>query len=105
VIVARAAAATAGANTAPADLAVVVALALPEFQKLDTARTSALLDVVCTLNPWVNRRVIRSGGEKVDGVRERTTEAVRYDVAAGQPILVPDMSYLEAHAAKGRSRE
>jgi hypothetical protein len=61
--------------------------------------------VVRTLNPWVNRRVIRSAGETVDGVRQKTTETIRYEVAEGRPILVPGMKYLGAHAAKGRSRE
>ena len=83
----------------------IAALALPEFQKLNAARKSALLAVVCTLNPWVNRRVIRSGGETVDGVRQKTTETIRYEVAEGRPILVPGMKYLGAHAAKGWSRE
>ena len=87
------------------DVAAIVAIALPEFQKLDAARKSALLDVVSTLNPWVSRRVIRGGGENVDGVRRKATESVRYEVAEGRPLLVPDMSYLEAHATKGRSRK
>lgn len=80
------------------NLVALVGGALPEFAKVDAARRPALLDVVCSVNPWIERRVIRTGGESVDGVRQKTTEAVRYEVPRGTPVLVPDMEYLQTHA-------
>ncbi|MBP8303055.1 MAG: DUF4982 domain-containing protein [Phycisphaerae bacterium] len=94
-----AAAAVAGAKTIEQpDLAAMVTLVLPGLARVDASRKTALLDVVCTLNPWVVRKAVRTGGEKVDGVRQKTTETIRYEVTEGQPILVPSMEYLKSHA-------
>jgi hypothetical protein len=34
----------------------------------------------------------------VDGVRQKTTETISYEVATGRPILVPSMEYLKTAA-------
>jgi beta-galactosidase len=82
------------------NLVTLVSRTLPEFGNVGPARRSALLDVVCAVNPWIERRVIRTGGESVDGVRQKTTEVVRYEVPQGTPVLVPNMEYLQAQAGK-----
>jgi beta-galactosidase len=82
------------------NLTAMVSSALPEFEKVSDARRLALLDVVCAINPWIERRVIRRGGESVDGVRQKTTEVVSYEMPKGTPTLVPDMEYLQLHAIK-----
>lgn len=77
------------------DLTAIVTLALPAFNRLNSDRRAAMLDIVCALNPSVERRVVRTGGEKVNGVRQKTVETVSYEVARNQPVLVPSMKYLE----------
>jgi beta-galactosidase len=80
--------------TDKSDLAKIVALALPEFKTFDTARQALALEAVCTINPNVNRRIIKSGGERVAGVRQKTLETVTYEVAKGRPILIPSANDL-----------
>jgi hypothetical protein len=82
-----------------ADLGAMVTLALPEFKAVDAARKPALLEAVCVLNPWVQRKVRHVGGERVDGKRTKTTEMVSYQAGDGRFILVPPLAWLEAHAA------
>ena len=81
--------------TDQSDLAAMVVAAVPEFGDLDASQKAALLEVICTLNPAVECRVIRTGGEKVDGVRENTIETITYQVGRGRPVLVPSMEYLK----------
>ena len=87
------------------DLAGLVALALPEFKEVEPARRPVLLDAVCALNPWVQRQAVRSGGEKVDGVRQKTTESFSYQVPSGQPVLVPDLKWLAERAGRRNGTE
>ncbi len=77
-----------------ADLESMVALALPEFTNLDAVAKSALLEAVSAVNVNVQRAVTRSGGQRINGVRQPTTRTVSYRVVKGEPILVPTMSYL-----------
>ena len=88
--------------TDQSDLAAMVALAWPEFNRLDADRRAAVLDIICALNPSVDRKVARTGGEKVNGVRQKTVETVSYEVTRGLPVLVPGVRYLEA---PGRGRK
>jgi hypothetical protein len=77
------------------DFQAMVALALPELNNLDDARKAAMLETVCALNPMVKKTVVKSGGGKVDGVRQKTKKTISYEVAKGQAILVPSLQYLE----------
>ena len=88
-----------------ADLEVMVAMAAPEFQAVPSDRKQGLLDAVCQLNPAIKRRVVKSGGRKVDGVRQKTTQSLTYEVGNGQPILVPSLKELEGLASKASKRE
>jgi hypothetical protein len=39
-------------------------------------------EALCALNPSVKRRVIKSGGQKVGGVSQKTLESITYEVPA-----------------------
>lgn len=86
--------------TDKANLAAMVAVAVPEFKDLDAGRKAAILDVICALNPFVDRKIVRTGGEKVNGVRQKTVETISYEVVRGRPILVPSMKNLKAAASR-----
>jgi hypothetical protein len=88
-----------------ADLEAMVTLAVAEFRKVDKDRKAALLNLVATLNPRVARQAVRTGGEKVDGVRQKTIEMFTYAVAPGQPVLVPDLKFLDNATRKARTKE
>jgi hypothetical protein len=83
----------------------MLAVALPEFKNLDDVRKAALLEAVCAINPNVKKKMVRSGGGKVDGVRQKTQETISYAVAKGQPVLVPDMHYLEIASRSQRKQK
>jgi beta-galactosidase len=85
-----------------ADLDTMVALAQPEFKAVPEGRKPALLDALCALNPTIKRRVVKTGGRKVDGVRQKTTQTSTYEVKKGQPILVPTLQELEKLGRKER---
>ena len=85
-----------------ADLGAMVALALPKFEALPDNRKPAVLDALCALNPNIKRQAVKSGGRKVDGVREKTTQTVSYQVKRGQAILVPSLQALEQFGRKQR---
>ena len=87
------------------DLDAMVSLAEPEFQTLPAARKPAVLDALCALNPNIKRHSVKSGGKKVDGVRQKTTQALTYEVRQGQPILVPSLKILEQFVPKGHKSE
>jgi hypothetical protein len=82
------------------DLEAMVTLALPEFKTVSGGSKAALLQALCGINPNIQRRVAKSGGKKVNGVRQKTVETVTYQVSAGQPILVPSLKELQRLAAK-----
>jgi hypothetical protein len=86
------------------DLDVMVALAVPEFKTVPPDEKSVLLDALCVVNPNIKRRVIKSGGKKVDGVRQKVTTASTYEIAAGKPILVPSLKDLERLGRKERDQ-
>lgn len=86
------------------DFETMVALALPEFKNMDAAQKPALLAAIYEINPNVKRKVARAGGEKVDGVRQKTTEAVTYEVVKGEPILVPNLQFLR-DASRNKSKQ
>jgi hypothetical protein len=77
------------------ELDAMVAAAAPEFKALPDGRKPALLDAICSFNPNIKRRVVKSGGRKVDGVRQKTTQSLSYEIGPGQPILVPSLKDLE----------
>ncbi len=78
------------------DLQSVLAVALPEFKHFDADEKLVVMDVVSGLNPNVKKKTKHAGGEKIGGVRQKTTETITYDAAKGQPILVPENDYLSA---------
>lgn len=88
-----------------ADLDTMVALALPEFTAVPESRKAALRDALCALNPNIKRKVVKSGGRKVDGIRQKTTQTLSYDIKPGQPILVPSLSQLEKLGRKEQPKE
>jgi hypothetical protein len=85
------------------DLEAMLTLALPEFKNLDDARKAALLESVRAINPNVKRKIVHSGGGKVDGIRQKVKETTSYEVVKGQPILIPSMQYLE-NASRSQSK-
>ena len=87
------------------DFESMLAVALPEFKNLDDVRKAALLEAVCAINPNVKKKIVRSGGGKVDGVRQKTQETISYAVPKGQPVLVPDMHYLEIASRSQRKQK
>jgi hypothetical protein len=86
------------------DLDAMVALAVPEFKTIPPGEKSVLLDALCVVNPNIKRRLIKSGGKKVDGVRQKVTTASTYEVAVGKPILVPSLKDLERLGRKERDQ-
>jgi beta-galactosidase len=88
-----------------ADLAAMVTLAQPEFNAVPEGRKPALYDALCALNPTIKRRVVKSGGKKVDGVRQKTTQTLTYEVKKGQPILVPNLEELQKLGHKERHEQ
>jgi hypothetical protein len=64
------------------------------MRDLDDHAVQILLEAVAKLNPWIKRHALRSGGEKVNGVRQPSVETVAYEVAAGDPVLIQGMEYL-----------
>jgi dienelactone hydrolase len=87
------------------DLDVIVTLAQPEFKTVPEGRKQALLEALCSFNPTIKRRVVKSGGKKVEGVRQKTTETVTYEVEKGQPILVPSLEELQKLGRKRRQEQ
>jgi hypothetical protein len=87
------------------DLESMLAVALPEIKNLDDARKAALLEAVCAINPNVKKKIVRSGGMKIDGVRQKVKETISYAVAKGQPVLVPSMQYLENASRSQRKQK
>jgi hypothetical protein len=78
---------------------------LPEFKTLAADQKPVLLEALCAVNPNIKRRVTKSGGKKVDGVRQKVTQALSYEVAAGKPILVPSLKDLERLGRQEREQE
>jgi hypothetical protein len=86
------------------DLESVLSIALPEFKSFDPEEKMALLEIVHSLNPNVKKKISHSGGEKINGVRQKTIEIATYEAAKGQPILIPNTNYLSA-ALRERGEE
>jgi hypothetical protein len=86
------------------DLEAMVTLAQPDFRNVNKDRKAAMIEVIASLNPNVQREAVRSGGEKVDGVRQKTIETFMHTVAPGQPALVPDLKYLEDATRTARKK-
>jgi hypothetical protein len=86
------------------DLKAMVTLAVPEFNTLDADQQQAALAAIGAINPYVKRTVEHSGGEKIDGKRQKSVEKVTYQVAKGEPVLVPNLQYLENSRADHRKQ-
>lgn len=90
--------------TPKTDLESALAVALPQFKSFDADQRAVVLEVVRELNPGVKKKTTHTGGEKINGVRQKQVETVRYVADKGEPILIPDMSYLSA-ALRERGEE
>lgn len=86
------------------DLESVLSVALPEFKSFDPDERMALQEIVHSLNPNVKKKISHSGGEKINGVRQKIIEIATYEAAKGEPILIPDTNYLSA-ALRERGEE
>lgn len=87
------------------DLRAMVALVLPGFKNLDPSQQQAALDAIGKINPGLQRNAVYQGGDKINGKRQKVVAVSSYKIAKDEPVLIPDLSYLQTvHADDDHKR-
>lgn len=73
------------------ELADIVALIYPDFINLDEGKKSVILKNIGKINPFIKNEVIGEQDRKNGG--KKTTKII-YKVDTGQPILIPDLKFM-----------